>query len=256
MARCRIRSGRQGGRARQAAARARHLLLAVGAGAALSVAGAVGLWFLPARERSQSGLIAGLGTQTWRVSMEEWGFGRRAYTLLMVGPPPGTPVPARPPAVPARLRAEVEKAVKEIIRADPRVESERLRIPAWALVPEPPDAGASWSALVSGWPLPCLRGVQSPAGERWAVPVGRGAVWPRDFLPLAPWWPGLLADSVLLGLPWLLAPAVGRGVRAGVRRRRNRCPRCGYDLRSSPGRCPECGALNADAGPMDEEQNG
>ena len=52
---------------------------------------------------------------------------------------------------------------------------------------------------------------------------------------------------------WLVAaaalyPAVrlgGLAVRVARQRRwrrRNQCPSCGYDLRASPGRCPECGA--------------
>jgi hypothetical protein len=46
-----------------------------------------------------------------------------------------------------------------------------------------------------------------------------------------------------------LGPTIflGRGVNAIRRRRRRRarglCLRCGYDLRASPDRCPECGAV-------------
>jgi hypothetical protein len=55
---------------------------------------------------------------------------------------------------------------------------------------------------------------------------------------------------------WMLAlllalPTVGRLV-AGARRRKRRarglCPSCGYDLRATPGRCPECGAASPAAG--------
>ena len=46
---------------------------------------------------------------------------------------------------------------------------------------------------------------------------------------------------------WLVAVAAvlplaraRRGVRHHLRSRRGGCPSCGYDLRASPGRCPEC----------------
>ena len=60
---------------------------------------------------------------------------------------------------------------------------------------------------------------------------------------------GLDAGS-LFAVLWLLVvvTAVGSGVRAGYaeatrveRRSRGRCGACGYDLRASAARCPECG---------------
>jgi hypothetical protein len=50
-------------------------------------------------------------------------------------------------------------------------------------------------------------------------------------------------------LAWLLIPLAvppaawaARALRSRRRRGRNQCRECGYDLRASPGRCPECGA--------------
>jgi len=41
----------------------------------------------------------------------------------------------------------------------------------------------------------------------------------------------------------LLLPSAIRLTRRYLRRRRNLCPHCAYDLRGSPDRCPECGQL-------------
>jgi hypothetical protein len=65
--------------------------------------------------------------------------------------------------------------------------------------------------------------------------VSKGVPATRTRLLVVPhWWLVLLTALT----PALLARRTLR-----VRRRRNRrlCPTCGYDLRATPGRCPECG---------------
>lgn len=54
------------------------------------------------------------------------------------------------------------------------------------------------------------------------------------------WWQ-IAAASAALPLAWT-GSVVWRAWRRGHRRRRQMCPACGYDVRATPGRCPECGA--------------
>ena len=91
------------------------------------------------------------------------------------------------------------------------------------------------------------------AGDRECKPT-RNAISLHDWL--SPTWGG---RQRWLTLPyWSLAAAllVAPLVRTAgfLRRRRHhlvrgRCTRCGYDLRATPGRCPECGAVPSTPAP-------
>jgi 4-amino-4-deoxy-L-arabinose transferase-like glycosyltransferase len=75
------------------------------------------------------------------------------------------------------------------------------------------------------------------AWYEWAPPDKRT----RIAIGVTPFW-GIAAGTIVLPLAWTTLR-----LRSRIRRRRNKtsglCPTCGYDLRASPERCPECGAM-------------
>jgi len=101
--------------------------------------------------------------------------------------------------------------------------------PAVMVVHEPPR---EYPFEFGGYPQPGIgHRLGFELGADWLPPFGSGRVWrARGVVPF--WFP----TAVLGVLPaWQF-----------VRRRRRplpgACRSCGYDLRASPGRCPECGA--------------
>jgi hypothetical protein len=65
---------------------------------------------------------------------------------------------------------------------------------------------------------------------------GHGQYGRRSNVLFFPFWPAMVLFSI--------APAITfvRRRRSAARRSRNHCVKCGYDLRATPDRCPECGA--------------
>lgn len=73
----------------------------------------------------------------------------------------------------------------------------------------------------------------APTGQ--IAPTGKP--WARQGTVAAPHWFVIVLSAVLPGL-WF-----HRRRRAGYGSRRGLCRSCGYDLRATPDRCPECGAV-------------
>ena len=101
-----------------------------------------------------------------------------------------------------------------------------------------------------GWPFPCVAKTTfrtfnpdsvAESGSLTFAPRISRALGLRD-LPARPVLPGLAADSLILGTLVFVAASLPAHVRRALRRRRGLCPACGYDLRATPGQCPECGA--------------
>lgn len=128
-----------------------------------------------------------------------------------------------------------------------------IRIPSWVAFPPAPDTTLyNIDTAATGWPLRAM------TSESWVFrnPPDSASVWREELrgnlellklpsgriiLPLRPIWLGFLGDTALYAAAsWMLLSGLGR-LRGVVRRRRGRCPRCGYDIRNTPPPCPECG---------------
>ena len=96
---------------------------------------------------------------------------------------------------------------------------------------------------------------EAAASDRWWWDAEPGAVdWPRNALGFKYEYPQQINNATLRGVVvpcWfvLLLSASLPGYRLARRIRRRHppghCPACGYDLRATPERCPECGTIPA-----------
>lgn len=89
-------------------------------------------------------------------------------------------------------------------------------------------------------PLPLPYALRSVHALRRA---GRDPV----LIPTRVAWAGFAANTAMFGAAWLLLLAAPRRMIRFVRRKRKRCPACGYDLSATAlgARCPECGEEKA-----------
>jgi hypothetical protein len=169
-----------------------------------------------------------------------------------------TPAPPRPTA--EELVSEYRTEYAELIRTGgtmyPLVTRDER--PAWgtlALADAPAPECRRGADAAFGWPRPCLwhqiltsdNGSGSALTEQMVgglalsgTPTSRSDQFRA--LPLRPILGGIAMNAVLYAGAWsfiLFAP--GR-IRRASRRRRGRCPRCGYDLKHDlAAGCPECG---------------
>ena len=108
-------------------------------------------------------------------------------------------------------------------------------------VPDPPFEHATYDFGPRPYPINRFEGTAWTHGGfeffRYDYAIPTYSTWQRSVT--APCW------ALAIGLAIALLLGTRRIAKAGVRRRRRangRCVICGYDLRATPGRCPECGA--------------
>jgi len=108
-----------------------------------------------------------------------------------------------------------------------------------------PQTGAS----AFGWPLVCMSGCgytdldpENGNPGHWDGMAEVELFGRRFVLPLDPYWPGLIINTLVFACGWLVLLSTIFWARSTMRLRRGRCPVCAYDLNASvvPG-CPECG---------------
>ena len=112
-----------------------------------------------------------------------------------------------------------------------------------------PDRAASVvadeSLLLLGWPVSCLKGPKIGAWQSTGDP------WPDEtrlhhliaLMAMPVWWPGMLVNWMFYALAIVVVMRGPVALRRFCRRRRHRCPMCGYPV-GDGSRCSECGQLH------------
>jgi hypothetical protein len=111
------------------------------------------------------------------------------------------------------------------------------------------EDGAASLTLFTGWKgTPPARGqllnVPGVQAHRTVVTLTGQAAGDVITSVRVRWWAVVIVNA----LPLLLASMLIRRIRLRNRVAAGRCTSCGYDLRASPGRCPECGTVHGAGG--------
>ena len=108
-----------------------------------------------------------------------------------------------------------------------------------------------WTGV--GWPAPAFfsevwfcadEDIARGEGPWLSVGTRGGGEW----LPILPYGSGFALDGLFYGGIVFVGMVATNGLRRAARRRGGRCVSCGYLVRDSA-RCPECGAVAANARP-------
>ncbi len=140
-------------------------------------------------------------------------------------------------------RSWVKTIETEVIRAGwpwASVEATLLALPPEAGANPPPYTDERWTGALPtpSWLLE-LTGHQRDATGQWNQSFSIRST----ILPYRPLWPGFLANTAIYALALWLPFFGATAWRRARRRRRNRCPACGYSRAglAAHAPCPECG---------------
>jgi hypothetical protein len=148
---------------------------------------------------------------------------------------------------------------RELPSYRPDAELPACDVPRWCIVQRAADRDrlpvpdpVYWREEAFGWPMVCVHQIwimsltQNTYALYGGVPLGRR---PNQFrasgstLPYMPRWSGLGVNLAFWSCAWLSLIATVGHMRERRRRLKGLCPGCGYDLRFSDERCPECGRM-------------